>query len=127
MPKVFEAPRAPLTTELNQRGVQWLSRLNHSGYPMANEDAWHLDKKVPLAFIVTILLQTAGIVWWGSSISERMNSVEREQQDQRAVVTVLRESLQTRGERIAALEAGQRAILDALRRIDSKLDRLPGG
>jgi len=93
----------------------------------ASEESWHLDKRVPLAFILAILLQTAGIVWWGSSISERMNSVEREQEDQRAVVSVLRESLQARGERIAALEAGQRAILDALRRIDGKLDRLPGG
>ena len=90
-----------------------------------NDEAWHLDKRVPLVFILAILLQTAGIVWWGSSISERVNSVEREQLDQRAIVGVLRESLQQRGERIAALEAGQNAILEALRRIDRKLDGYP--
>jgi hypothetical protein len=38
---------------------------------------WHLDKRVPLALIMTIVIQTAGLVWWASSLSERVNSLER--------------------------------------------------
>ena len=38
---------------------------------------WHLDKRVPLALIVTIVVQTAGLVWWASSLSERVNSLEK--------------------------------------------------
>ena len=41
------------------------------------EQQWHLDKRVPLALILTIAIQTAGLVWWASSLSERVNSLER--------------------------------------------------
>ena len=44
-----------------------------------DDDArWHLDKRVPLALIVTICLQTGTFVWWASSITERVSSLERE-------------------------------------------------
>jgi hypothetical protein len=38
---------------------------------------WTVDKRVPLALIVTIVIQTGGLVWWASSLSERVNSLER--------------------------------------------------
>jgi hypothetical protein len=41
------------------------------------DDGWHLDRKIPIAIILTILLQTAGIAWWASSLSERVNTLER--------------------------------------------------
>lgn len=42
-----------------------------------DETKWHLDKRVPLALILTIVIQTAGLVWWASSLSERVNSLEK--------------------------------------------------
>lgn len=48
------------------------------GRNVRNSDAqWHLDKKVPLALILAILLQTGGIVWWGATASERLSALER--------------------------------------------------
>lgn len=38
---------------------------------------WHLDKRVPIALIFTIIVQTAGLVWWASSLTERVNTLER--------------------------------------------------
>ena len=38
---------------------------------------WHLDKKVPLALILTLLVQTGGIFAWAASTSERLAQVER--------------------------------------------------
>lgn len=38
---------------------------------------WHLDKKVPLALILTIVIQTVGIVWWAATTSERVTTLER--------------------------------------------------
>lgn len=38
---------------------------------------WHLDKRVPIALILTLVLQTGGLVWWASSLSERVNALER--------------------------------------------------
>lgn len=42
-----------------------------------DDSAWHLDKKVPIALILAIIVQTAGMVWWGATTSERLNAVER--------------------------------------------------
>lgn len=38
---------------------------------------WHLDKRVPIALIVAIFIQTSGVIWWASSITARMDQVER--------------------------------------------------
>jgi cell division protein FtsB len=41
------------------------------------QEQWHLDKKVPVAIIFAILVQTAGAVWWASGITVRMSQIER--------------------------------------------------
>ncbi len=38
---------------------------------------WHLDKRVPVALIFAMCIQTAGIVWWGATTSERLSNLER--------------------------------------------------
>lgn len=37
---------------------------------------WHLDKKVPVAIIIAITLQSVGAVWWASAIDQRVKSLE---------------------------------------------------
>lgn len=47
--------------------------------PESGQDKhWTVDRKVPLALIVTILIQTGTFIWWASSLSERVNTLERE-------------------------------------------------
>jgi hypothetical protein len=41
-------------------------------------EPWHLDKKVPLALIMTMFLQTVGIIWWAASLSTRVEHQERQ-------------------------------------------------
>lgn len=41
--------------------------------------SWHLDRRVPLALIVTIVLQTGGLIWWASQLSARVDTLERQQ------------------------------------------------
>ena len=38
---------------------------------------WHLDKKVPLALIIAIVIQTGTFIWWASSLTERVGVLER--------------------------------------------------
>ena len=38
---------------------------------------WHLDKKVPIALIFSILCQSAVILWWASAINERVIALEK--------------------------------------------------
>jgi len=33
---------------------------------------WHLNRRVPIALIITIIMQTIGIVWWATSLSARV-------------------------------------------------------
>jgi nitrogen fixation-related uncharacterized protein len=54
--------------------------------------SWHFDKRVPIALILAIFVQTAGAIWWASSVNsyiddareaadvlgERVSSVERD-------------------------------------------------
>jgi hypothetical protein len=40
------------------------------------EAHWHLDKRVPVAIIFAILLQTGGAIWWAANISARVGANE---------------------------------------------------
>ena len=40
-------------------------------------EQWHLDKRVPIALILAIVVQTSGAIWWASSMTERMGQIER--------------------------------------------------
>ena len=44
------------------------------------DNAWHLDKRVPIALIFTIMMQSGAAVWWAAGISERMGQIERRQE-----------------------------------------------
>lgn len=37
-------------------------------------EPWHLDKRVPIALILTLAVQTGGMVWWAASISARVDN-----------------------------------------------------
>lgn len=46
-------------------------------HPMTKDRHWHLDRRVPLALIMTLAVQTGGFIWWAASLSERVNVLER--------------------------------------------------
>jgi hypothetical protein len=39
---------------------------------------WTIDKRVPLALILTISIQTCGIVWWASGLTTRVEQLEKQ-------------------------------------------------
>lgn len=48
---------------------------------MANDDPstdkqWHLDRRVPLAMIFTIAMQTFAALWWASGLNARVGYLE---------------------------------------------------
>ena len=63
---------------------------------MKKEDSWHLSKSVPISFIVAIIMQTAALVWYVSTLDSaikqnskdilrnetRLNTIERIVQSQ---------------------------------------------
>lgn len=41
---------------------------------MAEPQAWHLDKRVPLSIILTILLQLAVFIWFASQVTSQVET-----------------------------------------------------
>ena len=86
------------------------------------QDPWHLDKRVPVALIIAILLQTAGAIWWAANISSRVDHVERrtvslEDADRRMADTAVRVA-----ETLAAIKTSQDDTRRALDRIERHID-----
>jgi hypothetical protein len=82
------------------------------GDAMSSRDedgSWHLDKRVPLALIFTILVQTAMGFWWASGLTERVSVLERgavaaaPQADRLTRVEVKIENIQSGVDEIKAL------------------------
>lgn len=74
---------------------------------------WHLDKRVPLALIFAIFLQTATVFWWASDINGRVNSLERSQ----ALVNGDRD-------RLVRVEEKLEGTKELLVSIDKRLERM---
>lgn len=41
------------------------------------QEPWHLDKRVPVVLISTIVVQTIGIVWWAATLDHQVEQHER--------------------------------------------------
>lgn len=91
------------------------------------KENWHLDKKVPLTLIVALMIQAASFVWWAAA-----QSFENQAQNIRIdhLELALEKNQNTQSiilERLATIEAQQRAQMDTLNRIynvmDKKVDR----
>lgn len=81
-----------------------------------NEDRrWKLDRHVPVAFIIGLVVQAAGIVWWGSQVQSKQEDHERR--------LTLQESTKT-AERMAVLEEQLKASKELQSSMNTKLDRL---
>lgn len=76
---------------------------------------WSLDKRVPLALVLTILFQTGVAIWWAAGQSY----VTAEHARRLAVVEA-----QRAGERIAIVESRVDDLKVQLNRMEAKLDKL---
>jgi len=76
--------------------------------------AWHLDRKVPIALIITIAIQSGMAIWWASSIESRMNSVSQSDLSQTARIGQVENSVQTQAVSAATLAAQLQAVKETL-------------
>lgn len=112
-------------------------------------EPWHLDRKVPIVLIATIVMQTAGIVWWASGIHHRVGTIEATQivhsarmtaieTTERAEFAALRTEIQMRydrtvesqrmlSEQIIEQRADVKAIRAALERLERQIERASVG
>lgn len=41
-------------------------------------EGWHLDKRVPVAIILGLVLQAGGFGWWAATLDQRVSVAERD-------------------------------------------------
>lgn len=80
-----------------------------------SQSGWHLDKKVPLALIFAIVIQTGGAIWALAALSQRVTQVE----------AALSASMDQPA-RIVRVETQMEGVRDTLKEMNDKLDRLLG-
>jgi len=80
----------------------------------AAKESWHLDKKVPIALIVAMLTQFAGVVWFIGQLAKDIELLKAD-----TAVLHQRDNQQT-----DSLKEALRLMQDQFQRLDSKLDRL---
>ena len=77
------------------------------------DNQWHLDKRVPIALILTILMQTGAMIAWGASLNQRVAHLEKEIAERSDYA-----------ERITRQETLMEGLLKAFNRVEDKVDRL---
>ncbi len=99
--------------------------------PLPPNENWHLDKKVPIAIILAIVVQTCALVWWAAKLDARVSTLEVHDGDQQRFLEASTklsderwELINRERERTTRLEEKMSAAVDVLRRIEQKLDRL---
>lgn len=81
-----------------------------------NDDMkWHLDKKVPIALMLTIFSQTILIAWWAATTSTRLDQLERKV-----------ELAQPQAERIIRLEEKLGVVQQGIQEIKALIGRAGG-
>ncbi len=90
------------------------------------KERWHLDRRVPIALILALFIQTVGVVWWAATTDARvgqlessLTSMDRRLSDQEALSrdalqndAVIREQLRHTNENIDRLRGDIRALSD---------------
>jgi hypothetical protein len=79
----------------------------------AAREAWHLDRRVPVAIILALLLQTVTVVWWGAQMDARVATLELHDLSNGPT-----------SERLARVEENLKAQGETLVRIDRRLERM---
>lgn len=84
---------------------------------------WHLDHRIPVALILALIVQTAGMVWWASGITAQVSDHERRLAvTERLAETKARDDRDL-SERLVRLESGMGEIGRAIDRLTLQLER----
>lgn len=87
-------------------------------------EPWHLDRRVPIALIIAIIGQTAGAVWWASTISGAVADHARRVALLEAGKVEDARADRDSADRLARIEERQRASQDSLTEIKQQLNLL---
>lgn len=79
-----------------------------------DDRSWHLDKRVPIAIIFSLLVQSGSVIWWSASVSERLTAVERKV-----------DMTAPQADRLTRLEVNVESIKDSVNEIKATIRKRP--
>lgn len=80
-------------------------------------EQWHLDKRVPIALIFTLFVQSAAAIWWAASINERMSANE-------ANITTIKADQSAAGKELETQKTQVAVLVEQLGNTNKNLERL---
>ena len=88
-----------------------------------SEQQWHLDKRVPIALILAIAIQSGGAIWWASSIQGRVAGNETSISRIDRVVEAQRDASQVQAIQLGRIEEQITGLRGDISRLVSAIER----
>jgi uncharacterized membrane protein len=82
-----------------------------------SDEPWHLDKRVPVAMIFAILMQTIGIVWWAATIGADVAQLKTSDVRQDSRIESIQSIAGTQAVQLGRIEENTRATQAAVERL----------
>lgn len=82
-----------------------------------SEEPWHLDRRVPVALIFAILMQTIGIVWWAATIGAEVEQLKSNDSRQDNRIEAIQGIANNQAVQLGRIEENTRATQAAVERL----------
>lgn len=96
--------------------------------PGKDDRTWHVDKRIPLALILVIVIQTGGAFWWASGVQSAIENAKenRDRLELRLTrVELARDDISARLIRLEEKLSGTNSTLDEILRTVRRLKEDP--
>lgn len=91
---------------------------------MPENQGWHADKRVPIALIFAIAMQSAVVIWWAADMSAKVDQIIITQAEDRAGIVDNRNQVRGLQRNEAAVEQRLRGIEASQQRIESSVTEI---
>lgn len=90
---------------------------------LTSAPVWQVEKKISLAVVLTVLLQSSAGIWWAATQTEVQNFQDRRLNDLEGTLVIQTAQQSTLGERLGRIEERVALLLDGMERIEKRLER----
>jgi len=84
---------------------------------------WHLDKRIPVAILVTLLFQTMGFVWVVAKMSAQIDTNTRDIARLTTLMEVQNATVSSNTTSVAVMTGALQHVNESLRRIETAVEK----
>ena len=88
--------------------------------PNSPNDHWSLDRKVPVAIVITLVLQIVGFAWYAAKLDSRVEEQAARLAKTEAQILVIDRDARDFGVRMARIEEKTGTMLSILERLERR-------